>query len=157
MTGHHPSFLTTLQATLDLLDDVSGAMPENTYLTLTNNLQQLYNIHTSSTNIVPISIVPISIVPIDNSNITHSRSTINYDVSGVITAITRNTNTATNTNTNTATATNTNTNNNENNYFLNRENARMSYSSLYGDAYDYWNQPHFQIQTTRNTINVNAN
>jgi hypothetical protein len=136
MTGHHPSFLTTLQATLDLLDDISGVMEENTYLTLTNNLQQLYNIHTSSTNIVPISIVPISIVPIDNSNITHSRTTINYDVSGVITAITRNTNTTY--------ITNTNTNNNENNYFLNRENARMSYSSLFGNDVDYWNQPRFQ-------------
>ena len=146
MTGHHPSFLTTLQATLDLLDDVSGAMPENTYLTLTNNLQQLYNIHTSSTNIVPISIVPISIVPIDNSNITHSRTTINYDVSGVITAITRNTNTSyiTNTNTNTNTATNTNTNTNENNHLLWRENRRMSYSSIFGNDVDYWNQPRFQ-------------
>ena len=55
MTGHNnsiqspnPSFLTTLQATLDILDDVSGAIPENTYLTLTNNLQQLYTIHTSN-------------------------------------------------------------------------------------------------------------
>ena len=55
MTGHNnsiqtqtPSFTTTLQATLDILDDVSGAIPENTYLTLTNNLQQLYNIHTSN-------------------------------------------------------------------------------------------------------------
>ena len=45
-----PSFLTTLQATLDILDDVSGAMPENTYLTLTNNLQELYNMHTSNSN-----------------------------------------------------------------------------------------------------------
>ena len=57
MTGHNnsiqtqtqnPSFMTTLQATLDILDDVSGAIPENTYLTLANNLQQLHNIHTSS-------------------------------------------------------------------------------------------------------------
>lgn len=131
MTGHHPSFLTTLQATLDLLDDISGVMEENTYLTLTNNLQQLYNIHTSSTNIVPISIVPI-----DNSNISHSRTTINYDVSGVITAITRNTNTTY--------ITNTNTNTNENNQPLNRENARMSYSSIFGNDVDYWNQPRFQ-------------
>ena len=59
MTGHNnsiqtqnqnPSFMTTLQATLDILDDVSGAIPENTYLTITNNLQQLYNIHTSNAN-----------------------------------------------------------------------------------------------------------
>ena len=60
MTGHNnsiqspnPSFLTTLQATLDILDDVSGAIPENTYLTLTNNLQQLYTIHTSTSTLNP--------------------------------------------------------------------------------------------------------
>ena len=43
-----PSFLTTLQATLDILDDISSRIDENTYLTLANNLQQLHNIHTSS-------------------------------------------------------------------------------------------------------------
>lgn len=64
MTGHNnsiqtqtqdPSFMTTLQATLDILDDVSGTMPENTYLTITNNLQQLYNIHTSNSTSNPTS------------------------------------------------------------------------------------------------------
>lgn len=54
MSGHmpnqtqDPSFLTTLQATLDILDDISSRIDENTYLTLANNLQQLHNIHTSS-------------------------------------------------------------------------------------------------------------
>ena len=54
MSGHmpnqtqYPSFLTTLQATLDILDDISSRIDENTYLTLANNLQQLHNIHTSS-------------------------------------------------------------------------------------------------------------
>ena len=54
MSGHmpnqtqEPSFLTTLQATLDILDDISSRIDENTYLTLANNLQQLHNIHTSS-------------------------------------------------------------------------------------------------------------
>ena len=54
MSGHmpnqtqDPSFLTTLQATLDILDDISSRIDENTYLTLVNNLQQLHNIHTSS-------------------------------------------------------------------------------------------------------------
>ena len=34
----------------------------------------------------------------------------------------------------------------------------MSYSSIFGNDVDYWNQPRLQIQTTRrNTINVNAN
>ena len=57
MSGHmpnqtqDPSFLTTLQATLDILDDISSRIDENTYLTLVNNLQQLHNIHTSSNTI----------------------------------------------------------------------------------------------------------
>ena len=57
MSGHmpnqtqDPSFLTTLQATLDILDDISSRIDENTYLTLANNLQQLHNIHTSSNTI----------------------------------------------------------------------------------------------------------
>ena len=54
MSGHipnqtqNPSFLTTLQATLDILDDISNRIDENTYLSLANNLQLLHNIHTSS-------------------------------------------------------------------------------------------------------------
>ena len=63
MTGHviiqtqnqTPSFLTTLQATLDILDDISGRIDENTYLTLANNLQQLHNIHTSNPTSNPTS------------------------------------------------------------------------------------------------------
>ena len=57
MSGHmpnqtqNPSFLTTLQATLDILDDISSRIDENTYLTLANNLQQLHNIYTSSNTI----------------------------------------------------------------------------------------------------------
>ena len=56
MSGHmpnqtqNPSFLTTLQATLDILDDISSRIDENIYLTLANNLQQLHNIHTSHTS-----------------------------------------------------------------------------------------------------------
>ena len=49
MTGHNnsiqtqnPSFMTTLQATLDILDDVSGAIPENTYLTNQFHQSQVY-------------------------------------------------------------------------------------------------------------------
>ena len=44
----NPSFLAILQATLDILDDISSRIDENTYLRLANNLQQLHNIHTSS-------------------------------------------------------------------------------------------------------------
>lgn len=97
MTGHNnlnqsqnPSFLTTLQATLEILDDISSVMDENTYLTLTNNLQQLYNIHTSSaprTSIpVPSIVVPSIRVPSIDANYTYialtsSISSTNYDVS----------------------------------------------------------------------------
>ena len=62
MSGHmpnqtqNPSFLTTLQATLDILDDISSRIDENTYLTLANNLQQLHNIHTSSNTSFSITI-----------------------------------------------------------------------------------------------------
>ena len=87
MTGHNnsiqtqtPSFTTTLQATLDILDDVSGAIPENTYLTLTNNLQQLYNIHTSNptsnSTLNPTSNPPIT-TPINYTNNDYI-STISY-------------------------------------------------------------------------------
>ena len=37
-----------MQATLDILDDISSCIDENTYLVLANNLQLLHNIHTSS-------------------------------------------------------------------------------------------------------------
>jgi len=53
MTGHilseiqNPSFLTTLQATMTILDDISTQIDDNAYLTLANHLQQLYIIHTS--------------------------------------------------------------------------------------------------------------
>jgi len=43
-----PSFLTTLQSSIAILDDISPLIEENDYLTLANNLQQLYTIHTLS-------------------------------------------------------------------------------------------------------------
>ena len=43
-----PSFLTTLQSSFAILDDISPLIEENDYLTLANNLQQLYTIHTLS-------------------------------------------------------------------------------------------------------------
>ena len=90
-----PTFLTTLQATLDILDDVSGAMPENTYLTLTNNLQELYNMHTSNPTsnanppsnstshanppiTIPINYISdISYASISNFDISNANNTIN--------------------------------------------------------------------------------
>ena len=45
----NPTFLTTLQSILAVLeDDVSPLIPENTYLTLVNQLQMLYGIHNNS-------------------------------------------------------------------------------------------------------------
>lgn len=84
---HNPSFMTTLQATLDILDDVSVAIPENTYLTLTNNLQQLYNIHTSNPTSNPTSyanppiITPINYTNNDYISNTSYASISNFDIS----------------------------------------------------------------------------
>ena len=145
MTGHNnsiqnqtPTFLTTLQATLNILDDVSGSIEENTYLTLTNNLQQLYNIHTSNPTANPTSNPPI-ITPINYTNndyvstITYA-SLSNFDISG---ANINNINNTINT-----------TNNNENIQSriqsLNEETNRMNYSArtrliLYGNAFNTLN------------------
>ena len=132
MTGHviiqtqnqTPSFLTTLQATLDILDDISGQIDENTYLTLANNLQQLHNIHTSN----PTSNPPI-ITSINHSN-TDYTSTISY-------ASIRNFDISNNINNNNIN----NTSINENIRSLNEETNRMNYSTrtrliLYGNAYN---------------------
>ena len=140
MTGHNnsiqtqnPSFTTTLQATLDILDDVSGAMPENTYLTLTNNLQQLYNIHTSNStsnstsNANPPITTPINYTNNDYISTISYASIRNFDISNNINNINNYT-----------------INNNENIQSriqsLNEETNRMNYSTrtrliLYGNAF----------------------
>jgi len=47
----NPTFLTTLQGILAVLeDDVAPIIPENTYLTLVNDLQMLYSIHNATAN-----------------------------------------------------------------------------------------------------------
>ena len=136
MTGHNnsiqtqnPSFMTTLQATLDILDDVSGAIPENTYLTITNNLQQLYNIHTSTSNSTSNANSPIT-TPINYTNndyvSTISYASIrNFDIS----------------NANIITNTNNNNTINENIQSLNEESNRIGYSTrtrliLYGNVFN---------------------
>ena len=43
------TFLTTLHAAIDLLDQISDQINENTYLKLVNKLHRLYTIHNSST------------------------------------------------------------------------------------------------------------
>ena len=147
MTGHViiqtqnqiPSFLTTLQATLDILDDISGRIDENTYLTLANNLQQLHNIHTSNTTSNTSSNTTSNTSSNTSSNTTsinHTNtdytSTIsyasirNFDISNAIINDIINNN-------------NNYTNNNENIRSLNEETNRMNYSTrtrliLYGNA-----------------------
>ena len=148
MTGHvivqtqTPTFLTTLQATLDILDDISGRIDENTYLTLANNLQQLHNIHTSNPTSNPTSYANPPITTPINYTRTDYVSTISYasirnfnisnaNTTNIINDIINNNNNANNTN----------INNNEyrNIQSLNEETNRMNYSTrtrliLYGNA-----------------------
>ena len=132
MTGHviiqtqnqTPSFLTTLQATLDILDDISGRIDENTYLTLANNLQQLHNIHTSNSTSNPPIITSINHSNTDYTSTISYASISNFDISNNI----NNNN-------------NINTSINENIRSLNEETNRMNYSTrtrliLYGNAYN---------------------
>lgn len=108
MTGHilsefqNQSFLTTLQATMTILDDISTQIDENVYLTLANNLQQLYTIHTSyyppitrptSPTSTISSVTSVSSVTPNTS--ASNRPIINYDLSG---NIDNNTNSNNNTN-----------------------------------------------------------
>ena len=158
MTGHNnsiqspnPSFLTTLQATLDILDDVSGAIPENTYLTLTNNLQQLYTIHTSTSTLNPTLnptsyanppiTTPINYTRTDYISNTSYASISNFDISyaslsnfDISNANTNaNINANNNANNNIITNINNNANNNENIQSriqsLNEESNRIGYST----------------------------
>ena len=144
MTGHNnsiqtqnPSFMTTLQATLDILDDVSGAIPENTYLTITNNLQQLYNIHTSNptsnstSNANPPITTPINYTNNDYISDTSYASIRNFDIS--------NANIINNNNNNNNNIINTIIN--ENIQSLNEESNRIGYSTrtrlvLYGNVFN---------------------
>ena len=150
MTGHNnsiqsqtqtPSFLTTLQATLNILDDISGSIEENTYLTLTNNLQQLYNIHTSNPTANPTSYAnPPIMTPINYTNndyvSTISYASIrNFDISN---ANINNINTNINNNNNINTSINENIQSRMQS--LNEETNRMNYSTrtrliLYGNAF----------------------
>ena len=162
--SHNPSFLTTLQATLDILDDVSGAIPENTYLTLTNNLQQLYNIHTSNTTsnttsyttpinytrtdyISDISYASLSNFDISNNNTNnninnYTRTDYIGDIVSNFDIIISNTNNNTDTaNTDTSNNNNINTIINENIRSLNEESNRIGYSTrtrlaLYGNVFN---------------------
>ena len=145
MTGHNnsiqtqnPSFMTTLQATMDILDDVSGALPENTYLTLTNNLQQLYNIHTSNSTSNSTS------NPTSNANppiTTPINYTINDYVSTISYASIRNFDIS---NTNII---NNNNNNNNNNYTNNNENIQSRIQSRIQSLNEETNRINYSART----------
>ena len=147
--SHNPSFLTTLQATLEILDDVSGTMPENTYLTLTNNLQQLYTMYTlnSNSNSNPTSyanppiITPINYTRTDYISNTSYASISNFDISYASLSNFD----ISNANNNIITNINNNANNNENIQSriqsLNEESNRIGYSTrtrlvLYGNVFN---------------------
>ena len=147
MTGHNnsiqnqtPSFLTTLQATLDILDDISGRIDENTYLTLTNNLQQLYNIHTSNPTSNPTSYAnPPIMTPINYTNNDYV-STISYASISNFDISNANINNINNANINNYINTNINENIQSRIQSLNEESNRMNYSArtrliLYGNAF----------------------
>ena len=135
--SHNPSFLTTLQATLEILDDVSGTMPENTYLTLTNNLQQLYTMYTSNLNPTsnptsyanPPIITPINYTRTDYISNTSYASISNFDISYASLSNFD----ISNANNNIITNINNNANNNENIQSriqsLNEESNRIGYST----------------------------
>ena len=147
MTGHNnsiqnqtPTFMTTLQSTLDILDDISGRIDENTYLTLANNLQQLHNIHTSNPTSYPPIITPINYTRNDYVSTISYASIRNFDISNANT-----TNIINDIINNDIINNNTNNNNNNNEYrniqALNEETNRMNYSTrtrliLYGNAFN---------------------
>ena len=155
MTGHNnsiqtqtqnPSFMTTLQATLDILDDVSGAIPENTYLTLANNLQQLHNIHTSNSTSNPTSnanppiTTPINYTNNDYVSTISYASIRNFDIS----------------NTNII-----NNNNNNNNYTNNNENIQSRIQSRIQSLNEETNRINYSARTRlalyNNVFNNDAN
>ena len=151
MTGHNnsiqnqtPSFLTTLQATLNILDDISGRIDENTYLTLTNNLQQLYNIHTSNPTSNPTSYAnPPIMTPINYTNNDYV-STISYASISNFDISNANINNINNANINNYINTNINENIQSRIQSLNEETNRMNYSArtrliLYGNAFNTLN------------------
>ena len=159
MTGHTPisdtnqGFLSTMHTMIDDLDTISSNIDENTYLRLVNGLQRLYNIHnssnqTSSTNYESLnqrrlaSLESIRTQPLETLVRHYHR--VN-DISG--NPIISNANPIIS-NANPIISNANNNNNydswNENNPARIQENARISYTALYTNATEYWNQARFR-------------
>jgi Zn-finger domain-containing protein len=134
---------------IDDLDTISSNIDEHTYLRLANGLQRLYNIHNSSIQ-SPNSVREtlnqrnqnrLRENLLDNNEVEITRILAQhygrvYDSSGVL--INSDDHNIID-----------NSNNNYNNYHslnqaLFRENARISYTALYNNAYDYWNQARYR-------------
>jgi hypothetical protein len=160
MTGHTPNsdtnqgFLSTMHTMIDDLDTISSNIDENTYLRLVNGLQRLYNIHnsstqTSSTNYESLNQRQHQRYRLASLAIHHDYEGIN-DISG--NPIISNANPIiSNANpiiSNTNPIISNNNNNydswNENNPARIQENARISYTALYTNATEYWNQARFR-------------
>jgi hypothetical protein len=157
MTGHRPNaqqnqeFLSTMHTMIDDLDTISSHIDEHTYLRLVNGLQRLYNIHNSelqaSTSVRETWINEQRQIFNEENNVAHNISSAlvrHYervnDISGV--PINANAEPIIN-NAEPYPINNANTNtditiNNENNQALFRENARISYTSLYSNTSSHW-------------------
>jgi hypothetical protein len=180
-TEQSQEFLSTMHTMIDDLDTISSAIDENTYIRLVNGLQRLYNIH-NSLNQSPSSVreptnqrnrFRLRENFQDNNEVEITRILAQhygrvYDSSGVLisnepypindTINTINSDANTNTNASTNSIINSALNNYNNYDSLNqaqiREDARISYTALYTNAYDYWNQARYRefqenITTTR--------
>jgi hypothetical protein len=164
MTGHTPNsatnqgFLSTMHSMIDDLDTISSNIDENTYLRLVNGLQRLYNIHnssnqTSSTNYETLNQRHHERYRLASLAIHHDYEGI-HDISGNPmrtnpNPIISNANSNSNSSPNSIISSVFNNNNNydswnENNPVRIQENARISYTALYTNASDYWNQALFQ-------------
>ena len=172
MTGHSinteqsQEFLSTMHTMIDDLDTISSNIDEHTYLRLVNGLQRLYNIHNSSIQ-SPNSVREtlnqrnqnrLRENLLDNNEVEITRILAQhygrvYDSSGVLISNEpypiNDTINVINSDANTINSALNNNNNNNNNYdslnqALFRENARISYTALYSNAYDYWNQARYR-------------
>ena len=171
-TEQNQEFLSTMHTMIDDLDTISSNIDELTYLRLANGLQRLYNIHNSSIqspNNVRETLNQRNRFRLrenfqDNNEVEITRILAQhygrvYDTSGVlisnepypindtINVINSNANVI-NSDANTINSAVNNNNNNNNYDSLNqaqiREDARISYTALYSNAYDYWNQARYR-------------
>ncbi len=169
-TEQNQEFLSTMHTMIDDLDTISSNIDEHTYLRLANGLQRLYNIHNSSIqspnsvretlnqrnqnrlreNLLDNNEVEITRILAQHYGRVYDSSGVlinnePYPINDTISVINSDANVI-NSDANTInSAVNNNNNNNDSlNQALFRENARISYTALYTNAYDYWNQARYR-------------